>query len=271
MNSLPETKVCTKCKIEKPNTLEYFYKQGGRNKVNLRSSCIRCLNFNIPYALPKETIYSRTELVGDCWFWTGNKDKLGYGHIYYINKNYLVHRISFELSKGPIPTGLVIDHVCEKPSCINPEHLDAVTQKENVNRARRKRHCISCICVRNTFYVPQSTGKKQPKNYDDKVKWLLSNYEEKYNGCHIWRGHVSQLGYGKLDWGGKRGATAHRAVYSVLRGEIPKQVVIDHTCGVRNCVNIAHLDPVTRRENNRRSWIRKHCYTCSCYVELEKD
>lgn len=49
----------------------------------------------------------------------------------------MAHRVSHVLYKGPIPNGLVIDHLCRNPSCVNPDHLEAVTQKENVHRGIR--------------------------------------------------------------------------------------------------------------------------------------
>lgn len=47
---------------------------------------------------------------------------------------YLVHRLSYEAFKGPVPDGAVIDHVCRNTLCYNPDHLEAVSQKENVLR-----------------------------------------------------------------------------------------------------------------------------------------
>jgi uncharacterized UBP type Zn finger protein len=44
------------------------------------------------------------------------------------------HRVSYEAANGPIPEGLVIDHLCRVAACINPDHLEAVTQRENMLR-----------------------------------------------------------------------------------------------------------------------------------------
>lgn len=72
-----------------------------------------------------------------CWLWLGNLDRDGYGRINMRDpyKRWRpAHRIAYESFVGPIPQGLQIDHLCRVPSCVNPEHLDAVTQRVNILR-----------------------------------------------------------------------------------------------------------------------------------------
>jgi hypothetical protein len=76
--------------------------------------------------------------------------------------------------------------------------------------------------------------------------------------CWLWTGHRDQVsGYGTYSTPRHDGAAttrlAHRLVYLLNEGEIPKGLVLDHLCRVRHCVNPAHLEPVTNRENSRRS------------------
>jgi len=69
-----------------------------------------------------------------CWNWTGHISSNGYGWTTCFGRRQAVHRISYQLFIGPIPTGCVLDHLCRNRCCINPEHLDPVTQLENMRR-----------------------------------------------------------------------------------------------------------------------------------------
>ena len=68
-----------------------------------------------------------------CWLWQGATAGRGYG-VFGTNRDGLMyaHRFSYELHCGPIGDGLVILHTCDTPNCVNPVHLVAGTQRENV-------------------------------------------------------------------------------------------------------------------------------------------
>lgn len=90
-----------------------------------------------------------------CWIWLRAKRPEGYGTLDAAveGKKYqthAAHRVSYIVFRGPIPSGLEIDHLCRQPSCINPDHLEVVTRRENVLRSRsfaainsRKKSCKS--------------------------------------------------------------------------------------------------------------------------------
>jgi len=72
-----------------------------------------------------------------CWIWNGRpKSALGYCEVTLLGKRRLAHRAMYEQEIGTIPTGLQLDHLCRQPSCINPRHLEPVTQTTNVRRGR---------------------------------------------------------------------------------------------------------------------------------------
>ncbi len=79
---------------------------------------------------------------------------------------------------------------------------------------------------------------------------------EPNTGCWLWTGAVGAGGYANVFVGG-RYLNAHRVVYEALVSPIPNGLQIDHRCGVRSCVNPAHLEPVTSRENLLRRNYRK--------------
>lgn len=81
-------------------------------------------------------LLARVEGVGGdgCWLWTGAKVGLGYGRIRIAGKSRSTHRISYEAFVGPIPDGLVLDHLCRTPACLRPDHLEPVPQRENLRR-----------------------------------------------------------------------------------------------------------------------------------------
>lgn len=71
-----------------------------------------------------------------CWIWAYVTNQNGYGR-YQITRSQpavMAHRYAYELAYGPIPKGRVLDHLCRNPSCVRPDHLDAVTQGENLRR-----------------------------------------------------------------------------------------------------------------------------------------
>lgn len=69
-----------------------------------------------------------------CWEWTGCRTAADYGTFSYRHANVLAHRFVYEHFKGAIPAGLHLDHLCRHPWCVNPEHLEPVTCRENLLR-----------------------------------------------------------------------------------------------------------------------------------------
>jgi hypothetical protein len=70
----------------------------------------------------------------ECWPWIGRIDHRGYGEFETEGKTWRAHRWSYTRLVGPIPDGLVIDHLCRVRHCVNPAHLEPVTDEENRQR-----------------------------------------------------------------------------------------------------------------------------------------
>lgn len=69
-----------------------------------------------------------------CWLWIGSTAGHGYGEFYDGQRKVPAHRWAYEHFIGPIPDGLQLDHLCRVRPCVNPEHLEPVTQAENIRR-----------------------------------------------------------------------------------------------------------------------------------------
>jgi hypothetical protein len=110
-----------------------------------------------------------------CWRWDGALNGYGYGVVSRypngVKRRYMAHRVAYELIVGPIPTGLTIDHLCRNKRCVNPAHLEPVTDRVNILRAlvqnlhcpkghrytgkldsRGDRVCVECIRIKNARY-----------------------------------------------------------------------------------------------------------------------
>ena len=108
-----------------------------------------------------------------CWVWTGALfTPYPYGAFQERTKHTVrAHRFSYELRYGPIPDGLPLDHLCRNPPCVNPEHLEAVSQGENIRRGLtgklnnwnlRKTHCPQghAFDLFNTYFNPGTGGRQ---------------------------------------------------------------------------------------------------------------
>lgn len=91
----------------------------------------------------EERFWEKVEKTDGCWLWLGYSDKLGYGRLGSEDGPPIrAHRFSYELNVGPIPEGMVLDHLCSTSSCVRPDHLEPVSQGENIRRVYRDQtHC----------------------------------------------------------------------------------------------------------------------------------
>lgn len=76
-----------------------------------------------------------------CWLWTAMVNSRGYAQIGVtlspgVTVTRYAHRVAYEATHGPIPDGLVVDHICNVRRCVNPDHLQLLTSQENIDRSQ---------------------------------------------------------------------------------------------------------------------------------------
>ncbi len=97
----------------------------------------------------EQRFWSKVQKTDNCWLWLGCLDGTGYGRIFWKNHKMLqAHRFAYELLVDKIPENLQCDHICRNRSCVNPAHIELVTNKINTLRGIsfaaenfKKTHC----------------------------------------------------------------------------------------------------------------------------------
>jgi hypothetical protein len=112
-----------------------------------------------------------------CWEWRAYRDRGGYGRSFSLDRgrgSQLAHRVSHRLFVGPIPDGLHIDHLCRNKGCVNPDHLEPVTQQENNRRqqaAANITHCPRGHSLDDAYHDgPNGTARKCRQCTKDRIR-----------------------------------------------------------------------------------------------------
>lgn len=144
-----------------------------------------------------------------CWLWRGVTTHDGYGRIYVARVDgkqvqRMAHRVAYEAFIGPIPPSLTLDHLCRVRACVNPAHLEPVTQRENLNRSPL---VMSAVNGAKT-HCPQGHA------YDE-----ANTYTKLRNGRPIRTCRTCSVANRRASRAAARAATDHRpAVASPTRG-----------------------------------------------------
>lgn len=134
---------------------------------------------SIPTFTPaqEERFWSHVEVYqpAGCWEWTGNIGDHGYGRFPLGGTLYLAHRVALTLLIGPPPVDLHTDHLCRNRKCVNPDHLQSVTHRENMLRGfgaaglkARQTHC-----KRGHEFTPENT-KIDPRRPTSRICKICS-------------------------------------------------------------------------------------------------
>ncbi len=153
-DSIPRSQRLSSKDMPRPTNTSGCNVSGCSGKYHVKGMCVkhyaRFQNHGTtddPRPNVEQRFWSKVEKTETCWLWRGCISN-GYGMFHLSDKMVPSHRVTYEWAKGEIPAGLHIDHLCRTPKCVNPDHLEAVTPKENVLRGEgacanhaRQTHC----------------------------------------------------------------------------------------------------------------------------------
>lgn len=125
----------------------------------------------------EQRFWAKVRKTDDCWEWTASTNGNGYGKIKADGQTRRAHRVSWELTNGPIPEGMDLDHRCGNRACVNPAHLRVTTRSQNIqHRTVNQRN--------NTSGVRGVTWNKRENAWQARAK---------LNGRYYWGGYHPTL------------------------------------------------------------------------------
>lgn len=123
-----------------------------------------------------------------CWLWQGYVTVHGYGQFWNGDRLVGAHVFGYEAHKGPVPDGLDLDHLCRVRRCVNPDHLEAVTRRENLLRGltipaakAAQTHCEHGHEFTEANTYRGANGKRSCRicRRDGSAQWAATNRERR--------------------------------------------------------------------------------------------
>ncbi len=124
-----------------------------------------------------------------CWDWVACKVKRGYGKFGFNGETQLAHRVSWQIFKGYIPKGLVLHHKCNNTSCVNPNHLELVTQGVHIRELTPKsilfKNKLKTTCPYGHPYVAGLGTRNNPRRCKEcrKIRTSRARALEQATAC----------------------------------------------------------------------------------------
>ena len=150
-----------------------------------------------------ERICAKIEITSFCWLWTCSSKLTGYRQCSYQGKLYGAHRLVYTLLVGTIPKGYEIDHLCRVTRCVNPDHLEPVTRRENLRR--------QALWKGWNFREEGEARPKSARRIQEESGLCRVGHDLKEVGVHIFEGSRGTKSFCKVCYGKRTCNWYHRS------------------------------------------------------------